>query len=82
MQNRASFKYKKLKGAFFMNTVEKAEKMIGKINNRYNLTCKEMEEMYQEYNHDIFNLISCAFRFGYLQGSKAVKAEMRKEKVA
>lgn len=67
---------------FFMNTVEKAEKMIGKVNNRYNLTCKEMEEMYREYNHDIFNLISCAFRFGYLQGSKAVKAEMRKEKVA
>ena len=26
-----------------MNTVEKAEKMLGKINNRYNLTCKEME---------------------------------------
>lgn len=68
-----------------MNTVEKAEKMLGKINNRYNLTCKEMEEMeeiYQGYSHDIFNLISCAFRFGYLQGSKAVKAEMRKEKLA
>ena len=82
MQNRASFKYKKLKGAFFMNTVEKAEKMLGKINNRYTLTAREMDEIYQEYNHDMFDLISCAFRFGYLQGSKAVKAEMRKEKVA
>lgn len=82
MQNRASFKYKKLKGAFFMNAVEKAEKMLGKINNRYNLTAREMDEIYQEYNHDMFDLISCAFRFGYLQGSKAVKAEMRKEKVA
>ena len=47
MQNRASFKYKKLKGAFFMNTVEKAEKMLGKINKRYNLTAREMDEIYQ-----------------------------------
>ena len=67
---------------FFMNTVEKAEKMIGKINERYNLTCKEMDEIYRGCNQDIFNIISCAFRFGYLQGSKAVKAEMRKEKLA
>ena len=65
-----------------MNTVEKAEKMLGKINSRYNLTCKEMDEIYRGCNHDIFNIISCAFRFGYLQGSKAVKAEMRKEKLA
>ena len=67
---------------FFMNAVEKAEKMLGKVNNRYDLTANEMNDIYQKYKNDMVGLIGCAFRFGYLQGSKAVKAEMRKEKVA
>ncbi len=64
------------------NSVEKAAEMAEKINGRYDLTMKEMDEMYQEYRHDLFSLIYCAFRFGYMQGSKAVKAEIRKESIA
>ena len=56
--------------------------MLGKVNNRYDLTANEMNDIYQKYKNDMVGLIGCAFRFGYLQGSKAVKAEMRKEKLA
>lgn len=64
------------------NSVEKAAEMAEKINERYDLTMKEMDEMYREYGHDLFSLIYCAFSFGYMQGSKAVKAEIRKESIA
>ena len=56
--------------------------MLGKVNNRYDLTANEMNDIYQKYKNDMVGLIGCPFRLGYLQGSKAVKAEMRKEKLA
>lgn len=62
------------------NAVEMAKEV--KVMQRYGLKVNEMNDIFQEYNGDFFELISCAFKFGYAQGSKATKSMIRKEKVA
>lgn len=59
------------------NVVEKAEATKRKINQRYSITIGNAIEI-EEKSGDIFSIISNSFAFGYMQGMKAAKAEMRK----
>lgn len=63
------------------NVVEKAKTMHGKINPRYDLRVNEIVEIYDTYGGN-FDVICCSFKFGYLQGMKAAKAEMKKGQTA
>lgn len=49
----------------------------GKINPYYDMTIENLKEI-STANRDLFYVISDSFRFGYAQGMKAAKAEMRK----
>ena len=62
------------------NTVEKANSMRGMINPHYNMTIVNATEIHDVYGGN-FESICCSFRFGYLQGVKAAKAEMRKKEL-
>ena len=48
--------------------------MIGKIDPHYDMTNSNMTELYE--------LMCCSFKFGYLQGMKAAKAEMKRREKA
>ena len=61
----------------FKNVVEKAEAAKRKINRRYDITIGNMIEI-GEKSDDIFSVISNSFAFGYMQGLKAAKAEVKK----
>lgn len=63
------------------NVIQKSDATLGKINPRYDLTCENMREIRDTYGGS-FDVICCSFRFGYLQGMKAAKAEMKKETAA
>ena len=60
------------------NVIEKSKSMIGKINPYYDMYTSNMQEMYSVYAHRPYDLMVCSFRFGYLQGMKAAKAEMKR----
>lgn len=60
------------------NVVEKAESMIGKIPKGYQLSARQMLELHEK-SQDWFHLIGNSFRFGYIQGKKAAKAESKKK---
>ena len=80
MQSEASFKNQNLKGVFIMaikNVVKKADSLIGTINPRYDMTINNVKEIHDMYGGS-FETICCSFRFGYMQGMKAAKAEMKK----
>lgn len=57
--------------------IEKAESMRGKINKHYLLNASEVAELYKG-SDDWFHAICNSFRYGYMQGMKAAKAEMKK----
>lgn len=59
------------------NAVQKANSIIGQINPRYNMTVNNVNEIHEVYGGS-FDTICCSFRFGYLQGMKAAKAEMKR----
>lgn len=59
------------------NVVQKAESMTGKINPHYDLSIGNEQEI-REKSKGSTDMILYSFRFGYLQGMKAAKAEMRK----
>ena len=60
------------------NVIELASKSRKCINSKYDLRFETINEIRNAYKDDIFNLIVCAFSFGYLQGRKATKAEIEK----
>ena len=60
------------------NVVEKAESMMGKIPNGYQMSISQVVEFYDAFSNDWFSLIINSFQFGYMQGMKAAKAEMKK----
>ncbi len=60
------------------NVIELASKTRKCIDSKYDLRFETMNEIRNAYKDDIFNLIVCAFSFGYLQGGKATKAEIKK----
>ena len=59
------------------SVIEKAESMIGKINPYYTLKSDELMELHNG-SKDWFHAIVNSFRYGYMQGVKAAKAEMKK----
>ena len=54
--------------------MELVEKSIGKINTRYDMHVGNVLDI-QKSSVDTFDLIVNGFRFGYMQGLKAAKAE-------
>lgn len=60
------------------NVIEKAGSMSGKIPSGYQLDASQIVELYEAFSFDWFRLIVNSFRFGYLQGMKATKAEMKR----
>lgn len=57
--------------------IEKAESMMRRINKRYSLSTNEAFEVYEKTSSPI-EAIAVSFRYGYMQGMKAAKAEMKK----
>ena len=51
----------------------------GKINPRYDMNCTNMQEIYKACG-GTFEAISVSFEYGYLQGMKAAKSDMKKQK--
>jgi hypothetical protein len=82
---RSFFQEPILKGVFIMGRIKNAMKIIeesvGKINVAYEMSVENIDQIYEASN-DPFGMISNGFRFGYMQGMKAAKAEMRKGGVA
>lgn len=58
------------------SAVLKANAIIGTINPRYDMTYRNVREIQETYGGN-FDAICCSFRFGYSQGMKAAKAEMK-----
>ena len=63
------------------NVVEKAKGMIGRIPGGYDLSMSQLTELYEQSPNWV-SLIGNSFRFGYMQGVKATKAEARMKKKA
>lgn len=61
-----------------MNVMKKIQEMRRKINIYYDMDIEDMEKIKNSSN-DVFSLISNAFVFGYMQGTKAQKAKDRKK---
>ena len=61
------------------NVVEKANSMKEKIPEKYGLDVLQMDELYRDAQKSggWFTLISNSFSFGYMQGMKAAKAQMK-----
>ena len=50
----------------------------GTINPYYDMTSSNVRELYDAYPNQPFELICSSFKFGYLQGMKAARAEMKR----
>ena len=59
------------------NVINKARAMAGKINPYYTMRLNNIEEIYKN-SDDHIDMIYNSFCFGYMQGMKAAKAEMKK----
>lgn len=59
------------------SVIEKVESMMGIINKRYVLSTSEAFEVYEKTSGPI-EAIAVSFRYGYMQGVKAARAEMKK----
>ena len=57
------------------NTMQLINKSIGKINPNYDLRISNIQDILED-SKDRYDLIFSSFRFGYMQGMKAAKAEM------
>jgi hypothetical protein len=60
-----------------LNTMKTIKGIIGKINERYDMTYDDIEVI-RSNSQDDWDLICNGFRLGYAQGIKAVRAEMRR----
>lgn len=59
------------------NTMWLIEKSIGKIRPGYDMRVSNLQDILEE-SKDPYDLIVNGFRFGYMQGMKAAKAEMKR----
>lgn len=59
------------------NTMNLARKASGVINVKYDIFANNVVDIYQE-SDSVYDAIINGFRFGYMQGVKAAKAEMKK----
>lgn len=58
-------------------TMELIQRSEGCINEKYDLYVENIRDIKDE-SANLFDMIINSFRFGYMQGRKAAKAEMRK----
>lgn len=58
------------------SAMKTSKSAIGKINPAYDLCSNNIEEI-RDNSNGIFDLICNSFRFGYVQGMKATKAELK-----
>ena len=58
------------------NTMKLVEASIGTISNLYGMRIENIKDIY-ENSEDSIGMICNGFRFGYMQGMKAAKSEMR-----
>lgn len=58
------------------NTMKLIKQSVGFINGKYDMCVENMDDIRRESN-DSYDLICNGFRFGYMQGMKAAKAEMK-----
>ncbi len=58
------------------NCVKKADQV--KINEYYDMTVENLQEIRDAYKNQLPSMLYAAFRFGYLQGQKAQRAEEKK----
>lgn len=63
--------------AYVKNTMKLIESANSCIDNRYDLCCNNINDIYSNSNH-LFDMICSAFKFGYMQGRKATVSELRK----
>lgn len=59
------------------NTMNIVEKSIGCIDTRYCLRTNNIDDIISA-SHNVVDLVGNGFRFGYMQGMKAAKAEIQK----
>lgn len=59
------------------NTMEVIRNAYGHINPYYDMAHNNVNDIYQN-NKNEFDMICDAFTFGYAQGRKAMKSELRK----
>lgn len=60
-----------------MNVMKKIQEMRGKINIYYDMDIEDIRTLLDS-THNRFMLVSNAFVFGYMQGTKAQKAKEKK----
>lgn len=57
--------------------MELIQSSVGRINERYDLHVNNIRDI-KKGSANLFDMIVNSFRFGYMQGMKAPRAEMRK----
>ncbi|MDO5345294.1 MAG: hypothetical protein Q4E91_06075 [Lachnospiraceae bacterium] len=64
-----------------INTMELIEKSINNINERYDMSIGNINDIYNASDNP-FDMICNGFRFGYMQGMKAAKAQQKARKTS
>lgn len=59
--------------------MEVSRSMISKISPRYDMSVREMREIYEAAGNDRFGMICAAFNLGYLRGGNAEKNKVKKQ---
>lgn len=59
------------------DTMKAISNTVGKISRYYDMSIKNMQDILKA-SHSDYDLICNGFRFGYAQGMRAAKAEMKK----
>lgn len=59
------------------NTMKLINDSVGKISSNYDIAAQNIQDIADASNNK-WDLITYGFRFGYIQGMKAARAEMKK----
>lgn len=62
------------------SVIEIIESSKGKVNQNYDLKTSQILEIYNHANGDWSKSIVTSFDYGYIQGTKATKAELKRQK--
>lgn len=60
------------------NIIEAVNGMTDKIPPHYDIRVMDLRKVIEEYAQDPIELVNYSFRYGYMQGMKAARAEMKK----
>lgn len=67
--------------ARIVNTKALIQKSASHINLRYDMCTQNMDDIYS-MSQNSYEMICNSFRFGYMQGAKAARAEIKKGRAA